>query len=82
MSDVVIGVDLGGTRLRAGRLDTQLKFLERTEMLTKAEEGLEATLGRIKEIMESVLLGQDTRNLGAAAKHCVRVRKLPPGPGE
>ena len=40
MSDVVIGVDLGGTRLRAGRLDTQLNFIERTEMLTKAEEGL------------------------------------------
>lgn len=55
MTDVVIGVDLGGTRLRAGRLDTQLNFLERTEMLTKADEGLDATLGRIKEIIKQVL---------------------------
>lgn len=55
MTDVVIGVDLGGTRLRAGRLDTQLNFLERTEMLTKADEGLDATLGRIKEIIKQIL---------------------------
>ena len=55
MSDVVIGVDLGGTRLRAGRLDTQLNFIERTEMLTNADEGLDATLGRIKEIIHEVL---------------------------
>ena len=48
MTDVVIGVDLGGTRLRAGRLDTQLNMLERTEKLTEANEGLEATIERIK----------------------------------
>ena len=55
MSDVIIGVDLGGTRLRAGRLDLQLNILERCEMLTQAEEGLEATLHRIKDIIRKVL---------------------------
>jgi len=55
MSDVVIGVDLGGTRLRAGRLDTKLNFIERTETFTKAEEGLDATLERIKDIIRDVL---------------------------
>lgn len=62
MTDVVIGVDLGGTRLRAGRLDTQLNFLERTEMFTKADEGLDATLGRIKDIIKQVL-PEDIRTL-------------------
>ncbi|GAB5492021.1 MAG: ROK family protein [Phototrophicaceae bacterium] len=55
MTDVVIGVDLGGTRLRAGRLDTQLTMLERTEKLTEADEGLEATIERIKTIIRKVL---------------------------
>lgn len=55
MSDVVIGVDLGGTRLRAGRLDTKLNFIERTETFTKADEGLDATLERIKDIIHAVL---------------------------
>ncbi|MGJ3238254.1 MAG: ROK family protein [Anaerolineae bacterium] len=55
MSQVVIGVDLGGTRLRAACLDQQLNLLERTETLTRAEEGLDATLGRIKQIIRQVL---------------------------
>lgn len=55
MSEVVIGVDLGGTRLRAGRLDKQLNIIERAEMLTKADEGLDATIGRIKDIIKEVL---------------------------
>ncbi|MEO1290894.1 MAG: ROK family protein [Chloroflexota bacterium] len=55
MSDVVIGIDLGGTRLRAGRLDKNLNFIERTETLTKASEGLEATLQRIKDIIAQVM---------------------------
>ncbi len=55
MSQVVIGVDLGGTRLRAARLDQQLHMLQRTEKLTLADEGLDAVLGRIKTIIRTVL---------------------------
>jgi glucokinase len=60
MADVVIGIDLGGTRLRAARLDKQLNILQRNELLTEAEEGLEATLGRIKDIIRSVWSDEDT----------------------
>jgi glucokinase len=63
MAEVVIGVDLGGTRLRAARLDKQLTILQRTELLTKAEEGLDATLGRIKDIIRTVW-GKDDTVLG------------------
>jgi glucokinase len=60
MAEVVIGVDLGGTRLRAARLDKNLNILQRNELLTEAEEGLEATLGRIKSIIKSVWSDSDT----------------------
>ncbi len=64
MADLVIGVDLGGTRLRAGRLDKQLNILERTEMLTKADEGLDATIDKIKNIINQVLPDEQDNLLG------------------
>jgi glucokinase len=55
MSEVIISVDLGGTRIRAARLDPTLKILERKETPTLAHEGLEPTIGRIKTMIRSVL---------------------------
>jgi glucokinase len=55
MQDVVIGVDLGGTRIRSARFDAKLAILERQETLTLAHEGLDATVGRIKTMIERVL---------------------------
>lgn len=49
---LIIGVDLGGTRLRAARLDPDLEVLEREEMLTLADEGFAATFERIKTIIQ------------------------------
>lgn len=47
MSKDLIGVDIGGTRVRVARLDSQLRILSRYETLTQASEGLQATLDRI-----------------------------------
>lgn len=59
--DILIGVDLGGTRLRAACLNPHLKILERHETLTKAKEGKEAVIGRIKQIIrESMPENSDT----------------------
>ncbi|MDX1994482.1 MAG: ROK family protein [bacterium] len=55
MSELIIGVDLGGTRIRAARFDKHLNILERVETLTLAEDGLEATLERIKGEVRKVL---------------------------
>ncbi|MCS7071462.1 MAG: ROK family protein [Anaerolinea sp.] len=55
MSDWIIGVDLGGTRLRAARLNADLDVLAREEMLTLADEGFEATIGRVKDIIRRML---------------------------
>lgn len=55
MPNTIIGVDLGGTRVRAARLDAGLNILYREETLTRDEEGLEATLARIKALIRRVL---------------------------
>lgn len=55
MNDMIISIDLGGTRIRAARLDASLHILERKETLTLASEGLEATLERIKRMVREVL---------------------------
>lgn len=62
--DFIIGVDLGGTRLRAARLDRQLNILERHETLTKAYEGKEATLKRVKGLIRETLPEDLTSVLG------------------
>jgi glucokinase len=53
--DVIIGVDLGGTRLRAARMDDNLNILAREEMMTMAHEGFAPTFDRIKSAIRSVL---------------------------
>lgn len=54
MAKIIITVDLGGTRLRAAQIDSDLKIIKRTETLTKAHEGLESTLQRMKDIIREV----------------------------
>lgn len=58
--DVIIGVDLGGTRIRAACCDTQLNIIHREEVLTRAAGGLDATLARIKDLIQQVLPDDDT----------------------
>ncbi len=64
MSEVIIGVDLGGTKIRAARLDAKLNILERQETLTRDEEGLEPTLVRIKAMIEAVWPQDGTKVTG------------------
>ena len=54
MSEVIIGVDLGGTRVRAASLNPELKILARQETLTESEEGVEATLKRIEQLIRDI----------------------------
>ncbi len=69
---VIIGVDLGGTRLRAAKLDERLNVLERDEVLTHGDEnsGLtpeaikDATLERMRELIARMLPTDGTPVLG------------------
>jgi len=55
MKEIVIGVDLGGTRIRAARMDEDLSLIDRQETLTLAHQGLDATLERIKDLIRKVM---------------------------
>ncbi|QPC81546.1 ROK family protein [Phototrophicus methaneseepsis] len=55
MPEVLIGVDLGGTRIRAARLDKALNILQREDTLTLAHEGLQPTIERIKALIHKVM---------------------------
>lgn len=44
---VYLGIDLGGTRIRAGRFTEDLTLQARTEALTLDEEGVDAVIGRM-----------------------------------
>jgi glucokinase len=55
MSNYIVGVDLGGTRLRSALLDEDLNILQRHEELTLAHEGVDATLPRVLNAVRMVL---------------------------
>lgn len=69
MANVLIGVDLGGTRIRTGRFDEELHMQARHETLTLASQGLESTLGRIKDAVRAVWPqdGADVLGIGVSA---------------
>lgn len=51
----IIGVDVGGTLIRAARFDQQLNMLQRTEQHSAPHEGSEAVISRIIETIRQVL---------------------------
>jgi glucokinase len=58
MSEFIVGVDLGGTRIRAALLDTDLNILARDETLTLADEGPDQVIGRMAAVAQAVMPGQ------------------------
>lgn len=50
-----LGVDLGGTQVRAGVLTEDGKLLARESRLTEAQNGLEAVLGNLNGVVERTL---------------------------
>ncbi len=50
----IIGVDLGGTRIRAARFGSDLSMLQREETLTLADEGPDAIIERIIALIREV----------------------------
>src|SRR5690349_8635524 len=55
MSHWIIGVDLGGTNVRAARLDQDLQIEQREEENTRSSEGFESTIERIKGLIRKVM---------------------------
>lgn len=51
----IVGVDLGGTRIRAASFDEHLTLLAREELPTQAQDGFPAVLDRIRAAIRAVL---------------------------
>lgn len=55
MNESIIGIDLGGTRLRAALVDREMNILDRKEVLTRAEQGADSTIDRMKDLIRDIL---------------------------
>ena len=57
MDTRIIGVDLGGTRMRVALLDEGGHLLQRTEDLTRAHEGPDVVIPRLLDLIASLIPG-------------------------
>jgi glucokinase len=62
-SPLAIGVDLGGTQLRAALIDRNGAVRNRKSVFTKAAGGPDVVLGQIEHLVGSVLQGVDGRDI-------------------
>lgn len=67
MSDLVIGLDLGGTQIRTILSDVSGKALARHNALTVAKEGPDAVLQRIFAAIEAVMPAEGVAAIGVGA---------------
>lgn len=68
----LVGVDLGGTNIRAVVLDQYLEVMGRSETLTRSEEGVEAVIARIADRIREALdhagvAAEDAAGVGVGA---------------
>ncbi|MDD5468793.1 MAG: ROK family protein [Anaerolineales bacterium] len=59
----VIGIDLGGTNVRVGLVDTHGGLMATNQCPIRAEEGVEAGLGRIFDLVEKTFAASGTARL-------------------
>ena len=64
MDNCIIGVDLGGTQMRAARFDTDLNLLERVAHPTKAHQGRDAVIQRLLDTIAEVIPADPDAVLG------------------
>lgn len=70
--DLLVGVDLGGTKILAGVFSPQLKLLQSTKLSTKSERGFDAVVDRIARCVrdcvdEADLSIKQVRGIGIGA---------------
>ena len=64
MGEQIIAVDLGGTQIRTARYDSELKIMQRENTLTRAAQGPQATVQRMKAYIDKVLPADRAELLG------------------
>lgn len=67
MEKLIVGVDLGGTWIRAGLCDREGHISRRFKVRTRPQEGAEAVIERIKSAIREVLLPNQVKAIGVGA---------------
>ena len=55
MSEVLLGIDLGGTNIKIGCFDFDLKLVRKRAIATEADMGPEVVIDRIVQTVEDIL---------------------------
>lgn len=55
MSEILIGIDLGGTNIKLGCFDSDIKLISKTSTPTRADMGPEAVVDKMAETIEKLL---------------------------
>lgn len=55
MSDIFVGIDLGGTNIKIGLFDSELKLICKTQVATEADMGPEVVIEKMAQTVEKLL---------------------------
>ena len=55
MSEMFVGIDLGGTNIKIGLFDSELKLLSKTSVATKADMGPEVVIDKMAQTVEKLI---------------------------
>ena len=75
MSEMFVGIDLGGTNIKIGLFDSELKLLSKTSVATKADMGPEVVIGKMAQTVEKLIA-----EAGLSLQDVVAVGIGTPGP--
>lgn len=64
MSDMVIGIDIGGTNLRGALVDSEGNIHKRMEILSEADQGIDKLIDNLANFIADISTGEKVANIG------------------
>lgn len=64
MSDMVIGIDIGGTNLRGALVDSEGNIHKRIEILSEADKGIDKLIDNLANFIADISKGENVTNIG------------------
>ena len=77
MSEMFVGIDLGGTNIKIGLFDSELKLISKTSVATKADMGPEVVIDKMAQTVEKLIA-----EAGLSLQDVVAVGIGTPGPAK
>jgi glucokinase len=77
MSEMFVGIDLGGTNIKIGLFDSELKLISKTSVATKVDMGPEVVIDKMAQTAKKLLV-----EAGLSLQDIVAVGIGTPGPAK